>query len=115
MSVSAAHADAFDRELATGEAVWTIEDDGGVPAPPTGDGDRSMPFWSRESRARAVIEGSPAHAGFRTREIPLADWVTRWLPGLRGDGILVGLDWSGTWATGYDIEPGAVLQRLAAE
>ncbi|MCU1420947.1 MAG: hypothetical protein JWN36_598 [Microbacteriaceae bacterium] len=115
MSVSAAHADAFYRELATGDAVWTIEDDGGVPAPQSGDGQRSMPFWSRESRARAVIEGSPAYVGFRTREIPLAEWVARWLPGLRSDGILVGLNWSGARATGYDVEPGAVLQRLAAE
>ena len=69
MSTSSVHADAFFRELGPDGLVWSIEDDEGVPAPRGTDGACAMPFWSRESRARRVIENVPAYAGFRTREI----------------------------------------------
>jgi hypothetical protein len=35
--------------------------------------------------------------------LPLDEWRSRWLPGLSRDGILVGLNWSGDRATGYDV------------
>jgi len=54
---------------------------------------------------------SAAHADAFYRD----EWIARWLPGLQDDGILVGLNWSGARATGYDVEPGAVLERFAAE
>jgi len=46
-------------------------------------------------------------------EIDLVTWRQRWLPGLERDGLLVGLNWSGDRATGYDIEPADVLRALA--
>jgi hypothetical protein len=113
MSLSAAQAQAFFDEL-DGTCVWTIEDDGGVPAPKGETGHRVMPFWSRESRARKIVGNVPAYAGFRSRRIPLDEWVERWLPGMARDGLRVGLNWYGSHATGYDFTPGQVLKRLAA-
>lgn len=95
MSASSVHADAFFREPGPDGSVWTIEDDEGVPAPRGTDGARAMPFWPRESRARRVIENVLAYAGFRTREIPRAEFESRWLPGLSTDGLLIGLNWAG--------------------
>lgn len=113
MSLSAAHAQAFFDEL-DAACVWTIEDDGGVPAPKGETGHRVMPFWSRESRAAKIIGNVAAYAGFRPRQIPLDEWEERWLPGIARDGLLVGLNWYGRSATGYDLTPGQVLERLAA-
>jgi Protein of unknown function (DUF2750) len=47
-------------------------------------------------------------------EIPLTDWRSRWLPGLDQDRLLVGLNWSGDRATGYDVRPAEVERNLAA-
>ena len=112
MSVSALHSSAFYDEVALAQSVWTIEDDAGIPAPPDSDGIRAMPFWSKSTRALRVIENVPAYKLFRVREIPLREFVERWLPGLQVDGIRVGLNWSGARATGFDVEPDAVLARL---
>ena len=112
MSVSAAHANAFFVELDA--EVWTIEDDGGIPAPANPDGRRAMPFWSRESRAQRVLDTVPAYSGCRPRAIPVAEWTERWLPGLERDGLLVGINWSGRSATGYDLTPAEVSARLGS-
>lgn len=112
MSTSAAHAATFFGEIGAHGSVWTIEDDGGIPAPFGSEGKRTMPFWSRESRALRMIADASAYAGFRTREIPRADFESRWLPGLEKDGLLIGLNWSGERATGYDVAVDDFLARL---
>jgi len=114
MSTSAAHVAAFFRELGADGSVWTIEDDGGIPAPVGPDGHRAMPFWSRETRALRVIAGASAYAGFRTHEISRADFESRWLPGLAEDGLLVGVNWAGEGATGYEFTVNDFLARLRA-
>lgn len=112
MSVSAAQMDAFFREIAESGSVWTIEDDAGIPSPLNSDGVRAMPFWSKESRARKIITASPNYANFEAREILLSEWTARWLPGLRDDGLLAGLNWTGPSATGFDLHPSDLILRL---
>jgi hypothetical protein len=113
MSTSAAQADAFYTEALSHQTVWTIRDSRGFPAPEGSDG-RAMPFWSLESRAERVLESVPAYGGFEIVAIPLYEWRSRWLPGLRRDCVRVGLNWSGQNATGYDVESDAVEDNLAA-
>lgn len=114
MTVSAAHATAFFREIAKNNAVWTIRDAGGFPAPETVEGRRAMPFWSSLRRAEMIIRNVTAYAAFEPVEITVEVFRTRWLQGLIKDGFLVGVNWSGTSATGYDMEPSAVAARLSA-
>jgi hypothetical protein len=114
VSQSAAQAAAFRRELASAGEVWTIEDAGGVPAPKAQSGPRAMPFWSTQSRAQRVIETAPAYAGFAPRRLTLEEFEARWLPGLQRDGLLVGINWSGPRATGYELEPETVAAWLRA-
>ena len=114
MSIAAAQASAFFREIGAEGRVWTLEDDGGVPAPRGTDGHRAMPFWSRRSRVERIIATVPAYARFRPREVSGEDFVGRWLPGLARDGLLVGLSWSGPRAQGHDFAPENVLTRLNA-
>lgn len=73
-----------------------------------------MPFWSKESRAQRVIATVDAYQGFRTKVISVGEWERRWLPGIASDGFLVGLNWSGQRASGFDLSPDQVLARLAA-
>ena len=113
MSVSAAQAGVFYEEVVAEQVVWTIRDAGGVPVPTNGSGLRAMPFWSKRTRAERIIESVEAYEGFHVQEIPLGEFRERWLPGLAKDGHLVGINWSGQRATGYDIEPEKLLARLS--
>lgn len=114
MGQSAAQAAAWRREVSESGRVWTIEDDDGIPAPRDADGKRSMPFWSKRSRAERVIATVDAYASFRVRELLIDEFASRWLDGLERDGLLVGINWSGLRATGYDVHPRDVRSWLAA-
>src|SRR3954454_6283564 len=72
------------------------------------------PSWSSRSRVDAIIDSVPDYRDFRPVEIPLADFRERWLPGHSRDGILVGLNWSGDNATGYDVSASDTERAMAA-
>jgi uncharacterized protein DUF2750 len=114
MTTSAAKADAFYGETLDESAVWSVSDAQGHPAPQNADGQRSMPFWSKCSRAEHIVAAVEAYRGFDVVRIPLDEWRSRWLPGLQADGLRVGLNWSGARATGYDLEPDAVERNVIA-
>ena len=110
MSLSAAHSAAFRLEAPREGRVWSIRDAAGHPAPEDEAGRRAMPFWSKPSRAERVVGAVPAYRGFDVVEIPMADWLDSWLPGLRDDGLLVGVNWAGARATGFDLAPDRVAE-----
>lgn len=112
MTQAASQATTFYREVARTRRLWTIRDKAGFPAPMNPEGKRSQPFWSSRSRAEAAIRNVPAYAGFQPHELFWDDFSTKWVPGLVRDGILVGVNWSGASALGYDVEPEAVLRNV---
>jgi hypothetical protein len=114
VSIAAAHADAFYREVAAAQRLWTIRDESGIPAPVGTSGAREMPFWSRRSRAAAVIAGVAAYRAFTPVDVSWADFTARWVPGLERDGLRVGVNWSGERASGYDVAPSVVVQNVTA-
>lgn len=114
MSISGAHADAFVDEVHRSGEVWALRDKNGFPAPVNADGVRSMPFWSLATRARKIQSTVSDYDGFEIASIPLFEWRSRWLPGLERDGLLVGLNWSGMRATGYDVLPSDAMSSLSA-
>lgn len=113
MSQAAAQADAFYREVASSRRVWTLRDDEGFPAP-HGSGARAMPFWSSRSRVVKIIATVDSYSGFRPVGIEWNEFRSRWIPGLERDCLLVGVNWSGPHATGYDVEPRAVRESVEA-
>ncbi|WP_126419932.1 DUF2750 domain-containing protein [Asticcacaulis excentricus] len=115
MSVSAAQMTAFFNEVITSQVVWTICDEQGFPAPMTSAGQRSMPFWSQQSRAQRIIETVSAYQGFAVYRLSLQVFVEKWLPGLKADDTLVGINWSGIAATGYDLTPDEVMARMESK
>jgi len=113
MSLSAAHSAAFRREVPREGRVWTIRDAAGHPAPMDATGHRAMPFWSKPSRAERVIGAVAAYRDFAVVEIPVHDWLDSWLPGLQQDDLLVGVNWAGARATGFDLAPTEVAGWFA--
>jgi len=114
MSQASSQAWAFYREVAATRAVWTVQDEGGFPAPPTSSGKRAQPFWSSRSRVERIIKTVPAYAGFEPYEVSWVDFCDKWAPGLAKDGLLVGVNWSGKRAVGYDLEPERLVQCVQA-
>ena len=113
VSSSAAQAHAFYAEVLDRGEVWAIRDGNGYPAPEA-DGRRAMPFWSSRARAQRIIDTVEAFRGFQPVALTLQEWRARWIPGLLADGLLVGLNWSGARATGYDVAPDDVERNLMA-
>ncbi|WP_255769135.1 DUF2750 domain-containing protein [Pseudarthrobacter sulfonivorans] len=113
MNISAAQASAFYDEVLGGRMVWTVHDQNGYPAPVGKDRQRSMPFWSLMTRAERIVSSVAAYKDFQIVSIPLDEWRSKWLPGLEQDRILVGVNWSGSRATGFDVAPSAILDSLS--
>ncbi|SDX36579.1 Protein of unknown function [Amycolatopsis xylanica] len=111
MSQSAAHADAFFRDIARTGVVWQVRDDQGSPSPTDESGARVLPYWS--TQARAARAAKVWGGGLKPASLPLAHWVERELAGIEKDGFLVGLNWSGPGMTGFALTAREVLARLS--
>ena len=112
MSQSASQASSFYKEVAINLMVWTVKDGGGFPAPINSEGKRVQPFWSSLSRAQNIIKNVSAYSKFEPVEISWEEFSIKWVPGLSRDGLLVGVNWSGNSAIGYDIEPEEVMKNI---
>jgi hypothetical protein len=55
-----------------------------------------------------IIKTVPAYAGFEPYEISWVDFAAKWIPGLERDDHRIGVNWSGSRAVGYDLEPKSV-------
>ncbi|MCU7722899.1 DUF2750 domain-containing protein [Actinoplanes sp. KI2] len=113
MSLSGAHRAAFRREVTQQGQVFAIRDPAGFPAPAGDDGRRAVPFWSKPTRAQLIVQHVPAYGGFEVVPIPVEEWLSTWLTRLEQDDLLVGVNWAGAKATGYDLTPGQVLRWFA--
>ncbi|NDK05859.1 hypothetical protein LKM2_1831 [Leptospira kirschneri serovar Mozdok] len=102
----------FFIEIKKHKKVWTLRDESGFSSPITISGKRAMPFWSSLNRVQTVIDHVDAYSLFKTYEISFQNFMDRWLPGLKNDNLLVGINWTGSEATGYDLEPEKVLEYL---
>jgi Protein of unknown function (DUF2750) len=113
MSLSGAHKAAFRREATQEGRVFSIRDGNGFPAPADGAGRRAVPFWSKPTRAQRIVKAVEAFSGFEIVQIPVDVWLSDWLIHLERDRLLVGVNWAGGRATGFDMPPGEVLRWFA--
>jgi hypothetical protein len=114
MSLSGAHKAAFRREVTQDNRVFAIRDAEGYPAPADDTGRRAVPFWSKPTRAQRVAGQIEAYRELEVVAIELDDWLGGWLPCLERDGLLVGVNWAGARATGFDMTPAQVTEWFAA-
>jgi hypothetical protein len=108
----------FYREVARGRVVWTVrEGEGGEPpAPQAGSGRRVRPVWSSRGRLEAFIDTfPPPRSRFRVEAISWDAFCDRWLPDLRREGLLMGINWPGLGSDeNIALEPVDVRQRIDA-
>jgi len=70
-----------------------------------------LPFWSSKTAAdRCAYDEWKA---FRPKSIPLGDFVSRWLPGMKRDGVLVGTNWNPK-LIGYECTPKELIEHYEA-
>jgi hypothetical protein len=112
MSQSASQAAIFYRDVEVSLKLWTIKDKDGFPAPKNRDGIRTMPFWSSKSRVEQIIDSVPAYKNFEPVEVNLNEFYNYWLQELKSDGQLVGINWSGKRAIGYDLAPETLIKWI---
>ena len=74
-----------------------------------------MLLRSRESATQIKPYWTDAYADFLPCKISWSEFCEHWIPGLTRDGIRVGVNWSGTRATGYDVEPEDVKAAVEAQ
>ena len=115
MSISSAHSATFYKEVTELGLLWTIRDENGFPAPLNNEGKRAQPFWSSRGRVEKMISTVSAYAGFTPYELDLHVFMERWIPGLARDEILIGVNWSGDSATGFDVDPAQVAKNILAQ
>lgn len=72
-----------------------------------------MPFWSKGSRAKLVVDQVAAYHGLTIVSFALEPWLTDLLPWLAEQSVLVGINWSGERALGYDVPAKDVLNWFA--
>lgn len=111
MSISSIHAHKFYEEVVKKQVVFTLRDKNGYVVPQNLEGKRSMPFWSLRKRVEKIIGTVPAYKNFKIKKFTVKEFK-QWCASLRKDKQLVGLNWSGKKATGYDIEPDVVLKAI---
>jgi hypothetical protein len=87
VSQAASQAATFYAQSVENDAVWTVRDEGGYPAPKNREGRRAQPFWSSRSRVDRIIKNVPAYTGFEPEEIPLSGFVNERLSELESHGF----------------------------
>ena len=112
MGQSASQAHAFYSDVAKNKTIWALCDSGGYASATNSSGQKTMGFWSSLSRVKKTKKNFEAYSSLEPDEISWENFRTKWLPGLKKDGYLVGLNWSGANVVGYDCEPDWVLKAI---
>lgn len=112
MSDPEIQAKTFYKQVAANRIVWTIRDEAGIPVPESDEDTRAMPFWSSRALAELIIKNVADYHGFYPIEISWQDFKDKWGPGLTRDGVLAGVNWSGSTASGFDILPDELIKNV---
>ena len=96
----AANHERFVTTILETEVVWAIRGEAGFGVCESNDVDLHdgqpasvLLFWSHEPHARRVVDSE--FDGHVPEEISLFDFLFRWLPGMAGDGVLAGTNFTG--------------------
>jgi hypothetical protein len=86
--------DRFVRRIIESETVWYLSHPDGVANSVSNDDEETtiLLFWS--DRAYATRARKETFPEFEETSMDLFDFLYRWLPGMSGDGILAGTNWT---------------------
>lgn len=114
---SADHARAFYLEVAVSEEVYGLEYDDredGVPLWPLGEDRLARPFWSSPRRVREMLDGPLARKRLRIVAYTWHGFIEGIMPELEAEDILVGVNWHGRRAKGYNMPVHDVVAAVEA-
>ncbi len=85
----------FIERIIENETVWYLSNSEGVANSVSKEGDEStiLMFWS--DRAYATRVRTSGFEDYEETSMDLFDFIFRWLPGMSGDGVLAGTNWTG--------------------
>ena len=88
--------DRFIKRIVETEIVWALSNENGYAYAESNE-DEDPPdvilFWSEKAYAkRAKLSNYPE---YKETTITLFNFIFRWLPGMSGDGVLAGTNWTG--------------------
>ncbi|MBZ0173042.1 MAG: DUF2750 domain-containing protein [Phycisphaerales bacterium] len=110
---SSVHADAFYREvIASGELFAVEHEEDGPLEWHLAGGTHARPFWSSRSRAVRMLDGPLRRRGLVIVPHTWHEFCSTIAPGMRSAGQLVGLNWHGSRARGYNLGPETVMQTV---
>ena len=111
------HAQTFVVEVAVSGELFGLEfDEGGDPPLWPFDTDRqARPFWSSHRRAAEMLAGPLASGRLRVAVYTWEAFESAIAPALQDRGVLVGLNWSGAQARGYNRTAAEVIAAVNAE
>ena len=117
MSDSHRAAHAFYREVARSGRVWVLQHVEHHQLPILAvHGHEVTPVWSSETRLKKVRPrlGPRLQIEHRPKEVAWEGFRDVLVPGLDAEGVLLGLNWSGQKAVGYDLAGASVVQAVEA-
>jgi uncharacterized protein DUF2750 len=106
---------AFYRDVAKHQRLWTVGRSGQLAILPTRSGGKVQPFWSTRSRVERIVRAVPVYSGSEAIEVSWLEFRDAWLSRFRRDRTLIGVNWSGPHASGYELEPDWVQHCVEVE
>lgn len=112
---SSEQANAFYRDVIASGEVFLVEHEtrGSVTWRLAGS-QHARPVWSSRRRAVRMLEGPLAKPGLVIVRHSWDEFRDSIAPAIEREGILVGLNWAGRKARGYNIPPSDVVARIEA-
>lgn len=102
MTVAAAQAQQFYEQVASERRLFTFVENDSYLVFKVGSQD-IVPFWSSATRLDRVQKDHPKYREYKKDETSLERFLAQTLPLLHEESIHIGINWSGTGLTGYDV------------
>ncbi|OCA85768.1 hypothetical protein A8F94_12915 [Bacillus sp. FJAT-27225] len=100
----------FIKKIADYEEVWGLND-GGWAVSEDDNGIKLLPFWPK--REFAELSNIEDWSGYKPKKIDLDDFMFKWIPGMKRDGLKVSVFWNNI--DSIVISPDRLLEDIEEE
>ena len=103
----------FDEVSETGD-VWRLGSGQSMFVVYSASGARVFPLWSTRRRVQKLVDTVPGYAGCKVLGSSWNNFVDNWVAILERDGVLVGLNWTGANANGFEMPVKLLVSQMEA-
>lgn len=108
-------AQAFFTEVAETGDVWSLGNGQSMFVVLSASGARVFPLWSSRRRAQRILETAPGYTGCKVLGNSWNNFLDNWAAILERDGILVGVNWVGANASGFEMPVKLLVSQIEAK